>query len=116
LIDWKQGDQSGAKKGLSISRITKKLTPGAWTHDSSKGVTELQRGMSLGNVGWRDNTSYIFRITFTSTLVEVFINDNLVMVHMDFIITVRGVFYILLSGLRQIQIHLQQRMPVLIRI
>jgi hypothetical protein len=75
LIDWKQGDQSGGKKGLSISRITKKLTPGAWTHDSSKGVTELQRGMSLGNVGWRDNTSYIFRITFTSTLVEVFIND-----------------------------------------
>lgn len=75
LIDWKQGDQGGGKKGLSISRITKKLTPGAWSHDPSKGVTELQRGASLGNVGWKDNTSYIFRITFTSSLVEVFIND-----------------------------------------
>ena len=75
LIDWKQGDQSGGKKGLAISRVTKKLAPGAWAHDVSKGVTELQRGTSLGNVGWRDNTSYIFRITFTSTLVEVFIND-----------------------------------------
>lgn len=75
LIDWKQGDQGDGKKGLSISRITNKLTLGAWSHDASQGVTELQRGMSLGNVGWRDNTSYIFRIIFTSTLVEVFIND-----------------------------------------
>ena len=75
LIDWKQGDQGTGKKGLSISRITNKLTLGAWSHDASQGVTELQRGTSLGNIGWKDNTSYIFRITFTSTLVEVFIND-----------------------------------------
>jgi hypothetical protein len=75
LIDWKQQDQSNGKKGLSISRISNKLNLGAWTHDASNGVTELQRGNVFANVGWKDNTSYIFRITFTSTLVEVFIND-----------------------------------------
>ena len=43
--------------------------------DMQSGVTELQRGRTLGNIGWKDNTNYIFRITFTPTLVEVYIND-----------------------------------------
>ncbi len=76
LIDWKQGNQGDGKAGLAISRVTNVLGSAAWSHDASLGVTELQRGTSLGNIGWKDNTSYIFRITFTSALVEVFIDDK----------------------------------------
>jgi len=75
LIDWKQQDQGDGKRGLVISHITNKLNSAAWSHDAAQGVTELQRGTNFGNIGWKDNTSYIFKITFSPTLVEVFIND-----------------------------------------
>ena len=75
LIDWKKGDQGDGKKGLAISRVSNLLGTAAWSHNAALGVTELQRGISLGNTGWKDHTGYIFRITFTSALVEVFIDD-----------------------------------------
>ncbi|NOR56048.1 MAG: hypothetical protein GQ531_07545 [Sulfurovum sp.] len=75
LIDWKQGDQTDGKKGLAISRVTMPITPGAWAHKAAEGVTELQRGKTLGNIGWKDNTEYIFKIIYTESLVEVYIND-----------------------------------------
>ncbi len=75
LIDWKQGDQSGARKGLAISHIANRLVNGAWAHSATQGVTELQRGFTLGDRGWSDYAEYVFRITFTSSLVEVYIND-----------------------------------------
>ena len=80
LIDWKQGNQSdpigNAKRGLSISRVTKKLgnTAGAWSHSSEDGVTELQRATTLGDTGWNSGQTYNFEITFTDKLVEVFID------------------------------------------
>jgi hypothetical protein len=77
LIDWKQGTQGSAPRGLAISRITKAINAGAWIHSTAQGIQELQRGKTLGNVGWRDNQSYLFKIKFTQSLVEVYINNNL---------------------------------------
>jgi len=83
LIDWKQSDQGGffggtALAGLAISRVTAELddASGAWLHDSSDGVQELQRSVNLGRTGWVDNTTYEFDIVFSSSLVEVFVNDT----------------------------------------
>jgi|TARA_A100001391_G_scaffold111717_1_gene74984 hypothetical protein len=79
LIDWKQGDQTyygAGQKGLAISQVRDVLgdNSGAWSHDPSKNVTELARATNLGDTGWLDNTTYDFDITFTSSLVEVFVN------------------------------------------
>ncbi len=82
LIDWKKQDQNFygvAKKGLAISRVTGELKDdaGAWAHDSSMGVTELQRGATLGSTGWEYDIDYDFDITFTPNLIEVYVNNNL---------------------------------------
>jgi len=77
LIDWKQGTQNGAPKGLAISHITKAIGSGAWIHNTSQGIEELQRGKTLGNIGWKDYRSYLFKIKFTQTQVQVYIDDSL---------------------------------------
>lgn len=76
LVDWKQGTQSGWDAGMAISRVTGAIdTCGtcvgsdAWQHTGN--VTFLERAATLGNVGWADNTEYLFEIAFTSTLIEV---------------------------------------------
>ncbi|PCJ32160.1 MAG: PEP-CTERM sorting domain-containing protein [Gammaproteobacteria bacterium] len=82
LIDWKQGNQNYAggtgTTGLAVSRVSGALgtghSSGAWWHDATDGVTELQRATNLGNTGWADKTTYSFDLFFTSTLVEVFVN------------------------------------------
>ncbi|WP_417511295.1 PEP-CTERM sorting domain-containing protein [Methylophaga sp.] len=80
VIDWKQGNQTyygAGKKGLAISSVTGKLgdNSGAWSHDPANNVTELARATNLGDTGWEDWTTIEFDITFTSSLVEVFVND-----------------------------------------
>lgn len=80
LVDWKQGTQNfsnqTADAGLAIS-----LVDGAtnaldfWGHSGN--VTEVQRGTNLGSTGWADQTSYLFDITFTSSLIEVFVDNVL---------------------------------------
>lgn len=79
LIDWKQGNQNYygyGQRGLAISQVTGQLgdNSGAWSHDPANNVTELARATTLGDTGWLDNTTYNFDITFTSSLVEVFVN------------------------------------------
>jgi hypothetical protein len=79
LIDWKQANQSfygSGKKGLAISSVTGELgdNSGAWAHDPANNVTELARATNLGDTGWLDNQTYNFDITFTSSLVEVFVD------------------------------------------
>lgn len=80
LIDWKQGDQTffgcPASAGLSVSHVSGVLgnDTGAWCHDPTKNVTELDRATNLGSTGWADNTEYTFDLVFTSSLVEVKVN------------------------------------------
>ncbi len=79
LIDWKQNDQTyqgPGPRGLALSHVTG-TGPEVdfWTHTGS--VDEVARGTNLGSTGWDDNTEYLFDLTFTSTLIEVFVNDVL---------------------------------------
>ncbi len=81
LVDWKQGDQhyGGATgyAGLAISHVTNSTNwwPNFWSHQG--GVTEIERGASLGSTGWGDHTEYDFNIVFTSSLIEVKVNGIL---------------------------------------
>ncbi|MEW4490737.1 PEP-CTERM sorting domain-containing protein [Thalassoglobus sp. JC818] len=82
LIDWKQGTQSGWDAGLAISRVTGAMQSGgtstnspAWDHNGP--VNFLQRGATLGNVGWQDNVEYAFDIEFTSSNIKVFVDGVL---------------------------------------
>jgi hypothetical protein len=75
LIDWKQGNQSGADAGLAVSRVTgivPAADPGFWEHTT--GVTELARGANLGSTGWADNVEYNFGFIFTATSLHVLVN------------------------------------------
>lgn len=73
LIDWKQQNQNPASIGLALSHVTNGSADiNFWDHIN--GVTELQRGATLGNVGWADFVEYDFNIVFTSSLIEVTVN------------------------------------------
>ncbi|MBP8300997.1 MAG: hypothetical protein KA020_11565 [Planctomycetes bacterium] len=105
LLDWKRATQtsnfgapsctggSTAQRGLALSRV--QGLPAAdefWGHvdlnaapcsTPNDRVTELQRGATLGTVGWVRNQTYTFRIDYT---------PNRVVVHVD------GVLQIDVSG------------------
>ena len=75
LVDWKQGNQVDGgvlgKAGIAISHVTNASN---WWHDfwgHIGGVTEIERGASLGATGWNDFQEYAFNIIFQSDLIEV---------------------------------------------
>lgn len=74
LLDWKQGNQSGAAAGLSVSRVTGLRTNDNdfWQHINS--VEELERATNLGSTGWVDNTEYEFTINFTANSLQVLVD------------------------------------------
>ncbi len=77
LLDWKQGNQGAASRGLALNRISGR--PGSandyWAHIG--GVTELARAATLGDTGWADNTEYEFTIDFFTTNVKVWVDGVL---------------------------------------
>jgi hypothetical protein len=95
LVDWKRGTQftnfgapsntpgTTALRGLAVSRVTGVPTADEmWGHtdfasDTSGGVVELARGATLGDTGWNYGTTYEFRFIFTSTNLQVFVDDVL---------------------------------------
>ncbi|MFC1925721.1 choice-of-anchor C family protein, partial [Chloroflexota bacterium] len=74
LVDWKQGNQSGAYAGLAVSRV-QGYTGDFWRH--TNGVTELQRGANLGYTGWSDWTTYDFQFEYSQNRLQVFVNGTL---------------------------------------
>lgn len=76
LVDWKQGNQDVAKMGLAISRVSGAINlnqnNAAWAHTGV--VQELQRGATLGNVGWVDNVTYSFDLYFYASNIEVWVD------------------------------------------
>ena len=80
LIDWKQGDQTFAgefaAKGFAVSRVSGVVgrIQGFWAHNE---IDELARGNSLGDIGWNDNEEYAFRFVYTTTELQVYVNDVL---------------------------------------
>ena len=84
LLDWKQNNQSGARRGLALSRIYGTVVAGElWAHNDSTAngpdnrVEELQRGFTRGNTGWADRATYQFRFQTTPTNVKVWVDDVL---------------------------------------
>lgn len=93
LVDWKQGNQyfdfgspsntpgSTAKSGLAVSRVIGIPTADEfWGHtnfssDAGGGLTELARGLTLGNTGWAVGATNEFRFVFLPNLLQVFVND-----------------------------------------
>jgi hypothetical protein len=91
LIDW-QGENrtyfsAPITQGLALSHVTGPATTELWTQmRTTTGfapgpVEEIARGTTLGATGWTPGTTYDFRINFTSTLIEVFVNDTLELSH-----------------------------------
>lgn len=92
LIDWKQGTQtfnfqcqsSTALEGLAVSRVTGMPTRDElWSHQdlqcdaSEGGVTELARGISLGEDGWSSSVDYEFRFVYEQDRLQVFVDGVL---------------------------------------
>ena len=80
LIDWKQNDQyfggRTALDGIALSHVTDSTTTlDFWDH--SGGVTEKARGTNLGSTGWADNTEYLFELVYTSSLIQVLVDNVL---------------------------------------
>ncbi|PIE19909.1 MAG: hypothetical protein CSA65_00230 [Proteobacteria bacterium] len=80
LVDWKQSDQTHRGRtglaGLALSRVSG--VPAEldfWDHSNQ--VTELARGSTLGRTGWSDNTTYRFRVTYSATSLQVYVNNTL---------------------------------------
>ncbi len=75
LIDWKQGNQSGASRGLALSHVSGDIANGGnadpvfWEHTGT--VSEVQRAANLGDTGWADFQEYSFDLIFTPTQIQV---------------------------------------------
>lgn len=79
LIDWKQANQSGGLVGLALSHVTGNVNAATgdpfWNHDGI--VNEVARATNLGSTGYANNQAYTFELTFTDTLIEVFVDSQL---------------------------------------
>lgn len=84
LVDWKQADQSGSKRGLALSRVYGSPAEAEfWLHTdqdangSAKRVQEIARARTLGSRGWSDFTTYLFRVESLPTRLRVWVNGSL---------------------------------------
>ncbi|MEO8195177.1 MAG: PKD domain-containing protein [Thermoanaerobaculia bacterium] len=84
LVDWKQGDQSGARRGLALSRVVGAPSAGEfWVHQdlaangTANRVVELQRAAHLGTAGWARQTEYRLRIEASPTRLRLYVDGRL---------------------------------------
>ncbi len=86
LVDWKQnnqGDSCGtAPRGLALSYVWGvPHSTELWAHKNCQpgpgGVTELARATNLGSTAWADNDSYQFRFAYTTTSLQVWVDEVL---------------------------------------
>ncbi len=73
LFDWKQGNQSGASSGFTLSHITG-TNVDYWLHTGTD-ISVLASDYT-GNNGWLDNTSYNFTLDFTTTNISIDIDNT----------------------------------------
>jgi uncharacterized repeat protein (TIGR01451 family) len=84
LVDWKGGNQSGARVGLALSRVHGvPLTGELWQHadfEANGGgnrVVELARAASLGAKSWRRYTDHRFRVDYGPGRVRAWVDGAL---------------------------------------
>jgi hypothetical protein len=87
LVDWKKTTQpfqnwGTANVGLALSHVVGPFTRGygngpidLWSHTGV--CTELARSVNFGSSGWEFETDYFFRVLYTATTVDVWLNGNL---------------------------------------
>ena len=76
LLDWKRATQQAGAIGLAVSRVTG--IPSAGELFSHTGpVDELARGNTLGNQGYSLSTNIGFRLVYTSTRLQVWVDGDL---------------------------------------
>lgn len=81
LFDWKQGTQylSGCYgyAGMSMSMIRGPISEVSdlWCHQGN--VDELTRGLVSGYTGWVDNQTYTIQLDYTTTHIDVYVDDVL---------------------------------------
>lgn len=76
LVDWKQRSQGGARRGLALSRVRGIPVGGEfWLHNGH--VTELARGLTLGDRGWRDGRESRFRFEYSRTRLRLWVDGVL---------------------------------------
>jgi hypothetical protein len=87
VVDWKKVTQAfqnwgTAMAGLAISRQNGTFTRGSgggpidlWSHTLN--CTELARGTTYGSTGWSFATDYFFRVLYTPSSVDVWLNGQL---------------------------------------
>jgi hypothetical protein len=86
LVDWKKTTQAfqdwgTAQAGLAISRQTGPMTRGygnapidLWSHTLN--CTELARSPTHGSSGWDFGVDYFFRVVYTPTSVDIWLNGQ----------------------------------------
>ena len=73
LFDWKQGDQSGALEGFSLSKVSG-TDVDFWNHTGSDiEVIASNYGLDLG---WEDNTVYHYNVGYTLDNISISINGG----------------------------------------
>ena len=73
LFDWKQGNQSSAFSGFTLSKVNG-VDVDYWAHTGSD-ITVLASDYA-GNNGWSDNTVYNFNLDFTTSGIKIDINNT----------------------------------------
>ena len=80
LVDWKQQDQSGALRGLAVSRVHGANGDEFWAHTDSPtngtgtGVFEIARAATLSRTGWADNREYRFRFEIAPDRLQIWVD------------------------------------------
>lgn len=73
LFDWKQGNQTTAQSGFTLSKISGSDVD-YWGHTGSD-ITVLASDY-VGNNGWADNTVYDFSLDFTTSRIKIDIDGS----------------------------------------
>ena len=74
LLDWKQGAQSSAPEGLTLSKITDNSEVDYWKH-TGNGIDVLDTYYGSGR-GWVDDMLYEFTLTYNTDQIIIDINGN----------------------------------------
>jgi cysteine-rich repeat protein len=81
LFDWKQNEQTWdgyyTPAGLAYSRVEGEITSAydLWSHQGA--VVEVSRAMTLGNVGWLDQTTYTVQVDYSVNGFDILVDGGL---------------------------------------
>ncbi len=81
LFDWKQGQQSGAAPGFTLTRVDGTVGSSGWWPHTSSAMEVLSSDVGAGK-GWQDHTTHDFELIYRSDYIRVRI-DGLTVAEVD---------------------------------